>query len=94
MSEKMRDEFEEAVATGAICDGFRHQMCSYIAFMKSIKDMRTKFGYADQVIDDAYKIWRASRAALVVELPANCKGMALTVDELRVALDNIGVTLK
>ena len=42
----------------------------------------------------AWKIWQASRAALVVELPANCKGMALTVDELRVMLDEIGVTLK
>ncbi len=38
--------------------------------------------------------WQASRAALVVELPANCKGMALTVDELRTMLGEIGVTLK
>ena len=42
----------------------------------------------------AWKIWQASRAALVVELPSNCKGMAITVDELRVMLDEIGVTLK
>ena len=70
MSDKMREEFEEAVATGAICDGFRHGMCRYIAFMESIKDMRTKFGYTEQVIDEAYKIWKASRAALVVDLPS------------------------
>ena len=44
--------------------------------------------------DWAWKIWQASRAALVVELPANCKGMALTVDELRAMLSEIGVTLK
>ena len=44
--------------------------------------------------DWAWKIWQASRAALVAELPANCKGMALTVDELRTMLGEIGVTLK
>lgn len=44
--------------------------------------------------DWAWKIWQASRAALVAELPANCKGMALTVDELRAMLGEIGVTLK
>ncbi len=44
--------------------------------------------------DWAWKIWQASRAAMVAELPANCKGMALTVDELRTMLGEIGVTLK
>ena len=44
--------------------------------------------------DDLWQAWQASRAALVVELPDNCKGMALTVDELRVMLDEIGVTMK
>ena len=38
--------------------------------------------------------WQASRAAMVPELPANCKGMALTVDELRTMLGEIGVALK
>ena len=50
--------------------------------------------YRHQSTAWAWKAWQASRAALVVELPANCKGMALTVDELRVMLDEIGVTLK
>ena len=45
-------------------------------------------------INDMWQAWQASRAALVVELPANCKGMALTVDELRAMLSEIGVTLK
>ena len=44
--------------------------------------------------DWAWKIWQASRAAMVAELPANCKGMALTVDELGTMLSEIGVTLK
>ena len=42
----------------------------------------------------AWKIWQASRAALVVELPSNCKGMAITVDELRVMMKKIGVIIK
>ena len=83
MSEKMMDEFE-------------------IVFPKPNHIMRCGKGYvateygAWQANDYRQKWigWQASRAALVVELPANCKGMALTVDELRVMLDEIGVTLK
>ncbi|MNG70301.1 hypothetical protein D3C79_286830 [compost metagenome] len=50
--------------------------------------------YSFQHTRFAWMAWQASRAALVVELPENCKGMALTVDELRSMLDKIGVTLK
>ena len=50
--------------------------------------------YRHQSTEWAWMAWQASRAALVVELPANCKGMALTVDELRTMLGEIGVTLK
>ena len=50
--------------------------------------------YGHPTVQIAWQAWQTSRAALVVELPANCKGMALTVDELRVVLDEIGVTLK
>ena len=38
--------------------------------------------------------WEASRAALYVELPENCKGMALTVDEFHKQLDKAGVSYK
>ena len=51
-----------------------------------------KYGFDDG--EHMWQAWQASRAALVVELPANCKGMALTVDELRTMLSEIGVTLK
>ena len=51
-----------------------------------------QFGDAHQ--EELWKAWQASRAALWVELPVNCKGMALTVDELRTMLGEIGVTLK
>jgi len=38
--------------------------------------------------------WKASREIITVELPENCKGNALTVDELKVMLDEVGITLK
>ena len=44
--------------------------------------------------DFAWSAWKASRAALCVELPENCKGMALTVDEFHKQLDKAGVTYK
>lgn len=50
--------------------------------------------YRHQSTEWAWMAWQASRAAMVTELPANCKGMALTVDELRTMLGEIGVTLK
>lgn len=42
----------------------------------------------------AFEGWKASRAALCVELPENCKGMALTVDEFYKQLDKAGVPYK
>ena len=50
--------------------------------------------YADRHVNNMWKAWQASSAAMVAELPANCKGMALTVDELRAMLGEIGATLK
>ena len=50
--------------------------------------------YADRHVNNMWKAWRASRAALCIELPANCKGMALTVDEFHKQLDKAGVTYK
>lgn len=50
--------------------------------------------YADRHVNNMWKAWRASRAALCIELPENCKGMALTVDEFHKQLDKAGVTYK
>ena len=47
--------------------------------------------YADRHVNNMWKAWQASRAALCVKLPENCKGMALTVDEFRAQLDTAGV---
>lgn len=42
----------------------------------------------------AWSAWQESRAVLCVELPENCKGMALTVSELHKQLDKAGVSYK
>ena len=51
-------------------------------------------GYKCDYMNTAWLSWKASRAALCVELPENCKGMALTVSELHQQLDNAGVSYK
>ena len=48
--------------------------------------------YAHESTMCAFEGWKASRAALCVELPENCKGMALTVSELHRELDKAGVS--
>ena len=51
-------------------------------------------GYKDDYMNTAWLAWKASRAVLCVELPENCKGMALTVDEFHKQLDKAGVSYK
>ena len=50
--------------------------------------------YGHPTVQIAWQAWQASRAALCVELPENCKGMALTVSELHQQLDKAGVSYK
>lgn len=45
-------------------------------------------------VHDAWNAWQASRAAMCVELPEHCEGMALTVREFHQQLDKAGVTYK
>lgn len=84
MSEKMRDGFESwCLAKGC-----------------TLRPAETNCGiiiegdYCHLTVQIAWQAWQASSAAMVAELPVNCKGMALTVDELRTMLGEIGVTLK
>lgn len=51
-------------------------------------------GYKCDYMNTAWLSWKSSRAALCVELPENCKGMALTVSELHQQLDKAGVSYK
>ena len=84
MSEKIRDGFE----SWCLANGY------------TLRPAETNCGiiiegdYGHPMVQIAWKAWQASRAALVVELPSNCKGMAITVDELRVMMKKIGVIIK
>ena len=59
-------------------------MCTYLGGVE----------YRHQSTEWAWRAWQASRAALCVELPENCKGKALTVSELHQQLDKAGVSYK
>ncbi|MGL5567254.1 MAG: hypothetical protein ACRDC4_16130 [Plesiomonas sp.] len=50
--------------------------------------------YEVHAVQMAFEGWKASRSSLCVELPENCKGMALTVDEFHKQLDKAGVSYK
>lgn len=50
--------------------------------------------YLSPFVGGLWSAWKASRAVLCVELPDNCKGMALTVSELHQQLDRAGVSYK
>ena len=78
--ERMREEFEGWVITRNVC-------IKYGAKLRTCPDG----SYYDYRINDRWLAWKASRAALCVKLPENCKGMALTVDEFRAQLDTAGV---
>lgn len=51
-----------------------------------------QYGFDDG--EHMWQAWQASRAALRVELPENCKGMTLTVTEFHKQLDEAGVSYK
>ena len=87
---KMREDFEAFYESYMLGEGRR------IEYIKneiaSFKPERNKYGYSDA--QEFWVVWKASRAALCVELPENCKGMALTVSELHQQLDKAGVSYK
>lgn len=47
--------------------------------------------YIDYETQWAWTVWIASRESIVVQLPENCKGNALTVSELKEQLDKEGI---
>ncbi|MGL4756223.1 MAG: hypothetical protein ACRCXB_28050 [Aeromonadaceae bacterium] len=80
--EKMRKEFEAWIDSETGFDCFRTNYP-----MTKPEDQQ----YMCHRTNLAWLSWQASRSALCVELPENCKGMALTVDEFRSQLDKAGV---
>ena len=82
--DKMREEFEA-------------WFCSTIPYPIAKESWFAIMEDGDYIITDvqaAWAGWKASRAALCIELPENCKGMALTVSELHQQLDKAGVSYK
>ena len=85
--DKMREEFEAWHIKQCEADGM------------DLRDISSELdrngdGYVYIGAQYAWRGWKASRAALCVELPENCKGMALTVSELHKQLDKAGVSYK
>ena len=85
--DKMREEFEAWHIEQCKADGMDWRDLS------SELD-RDGDGYVYTDVQYAWRGWKASRALLCVELPENCKGMALTVDEFHKQLDKAGVSYK
>lgn len=50
---------------------------------------RNQYGEAHK--QELWEVWVASRESIVVQLPENCKGNALTVSELKEQLDKEGI---
>ena len=76
---------------------FEAWFCSTIPYQIAKESWFAVMEDGDYIITDvqaAWAGWKASRAALCVELPENCKGMALTVDEFHRQLDKAGVSHK
>ena len=85
--DKMREEFEAWHIKQCEADGMD------LRELSSELD-RNGDGYVYTGAQYAWRGWKASRDALCVELPENCKGMALTVSELHKQLDKAGVSYK
>ena len=85
--DKMREEFE--VWYWAKLHGDRNVSLRRVVFNKT-----SDGSYCGLKCNTSWNAWKASRAALRVELPENCKGMALTVDEFHKQLDKAGVAYK
>lgn len=50
---------------------------------------RNQYGEAHK--QELWEVWIASRDSVIVQLPENCKGNALTVSELKEQLDKEGI---
>ena len=50
---------------------------------------RQQYGEAHK--QECWETWKASRESIIVKIPENCKGNALTVSELKEQLDKEGI---
>lgn len=66
--EKMREEFEHAVAAGGILLGFCCVGCGYSEGLKLLDGEWDGKKYRNDSLQSAWSIWKVSRAALCTEL--------------------------
>lgn len=64
--------------------------------MDKVREEFEKFYSKQNQYGEAHKqelceTWKASRESIIVQLPENCKGNALTVSELKEQLDKEGI---
>ncbi len=76
--DKVQEEFEEWVQSEFDYDVTKISNGTYVELKTFI----------------CWESWLESRKNITIELPENCKGKALTVDDLKVMLDAVGIELK
>lgn len=92
--EKMRKEFNDAVATGAIIPDFFCVTSGYSSSIKWLSDDWDGKKYKSDKIQSAWSIWKASRSALCVKLPETIDdecGSFAEMSCLTRSLDDAGV---
>ncbi len=76
--DKVQEEFEEWVQSEFDYDVTKISNGTYVELKTFI----------------CWESWLESRKNITIEIPENCKGKALTVDELKAMLDKVGIELK
>ena len=80
--DKVREEFEKWLQSTTDFDTYRTNYA-----MTKPEDQQ----YMCHRTNLAWFAWKSSRESIVVQLPENCKGNALTVSELKEQLDKEGI---
>lgn len=96
--DKMREEFNDAVATGAIIPDFFCVTSGYSSSIKWLSDDWDGENYKSDKLQSAWSIWKASRAALCVELPTfengSIRGYSGDCEEARMVVDCVAESLE
>lgn len=80
--DKVREDFEKWLLSTTDFDTYRTNYA-----MTKPEDQQ----YMCHRTNLAWFAWKASRESIIVQLPENCKGNALTVSELKEQLDREGI---
>lgn len=96
--EKMREEFNEVVATGAIMQDFFCVTSGYASRIRWLDGNWDGIKYGSVTLQYAWSIWKASRAVLCVNISdlefsqdKNGDGGIILTEVIKSELDNSGV---